>query len=597
MNTTILLLRLLQPEEDLLERARQALESRRAEEAIRLVERYLASPAPLSEELSSGAREQLEAAHLLRGSAYETLGAAGKAADDFARAVAIDPDDPGARMRLGRIRLRQGRLREAREELAFVAGRDPAHAEAHHLLGVVHLDRSREPGANREAELAEARRALERALALRPRHPPTIAILTVALDELRLFSESERVLASALDALAPALVKDLGLIYSRLANYDRAARAFERLPPDGEEAPWRAVQLGICYRETRQYDRARDSLREALALAPGNGTARLLLGSVLFQLGEIEDARSSLEKALEEAAPGARTHLELARVFAALGEREAAIAHCLEAIALEPEREEAHYQLGQLLAQEGRAGEASEAFESFEALKKLSEEVLRYEGRVGHYTDDVPSLLELARLYRGQGRADKAADTLRRAGRIDPDRAAIPLAMADLLVEQGLYADALEFSRQALSLEPRSPEALFQASLIHRARNDLEQAERSLRKLLEVDPGHARGWNDLGVLLERAGRYPDAIAAFESAVAADPDFALAYNGLGVALFERGNYAGSAAHFEKVVELSPDYAQARLNLAEAYRRLGRQADAASQMREYERLRSLTASAPR
>ncbi len=585
---------LVQGPSELLHQAREALDARRPEETLRLLRDYFASGERLPEDVSSlsDSRYELRAAYLLRGAAYQSLGASAKAAEDFGRAIEIEPEDVPARMSLGRILLRQARLPEAREHFARAAEREAKNAEAHHLLGVIHLDLSREPRAPREKELLDARRALETALALNPAHAPTVALLTVVLDELRLFDESERVFSRALEAWrgSPELLKELAFIYSRLLNFARAARAFEILPAEGPDAGFRAFHLGNCYRETRRHEEAMRLLLQATALDPENGIAHFMLGSVLVRLGKFEEARAALEKALQDDAVGAQARNEMARLLASRGELDAAIAQCREAIELRPDLAEAHYQLGQFLARTGRVEEASGSFERFEALKKAAEEIQRYTGRLSHYTDDVPSYLELARLYREQGRADKAADVIRQAARIDPDRLAIPLAMADLLIEQGLYAEALSYSRQVLAIEPRNRAALWQVSAIHLGLNDSVQAEESLRHLLDVEPGHARGLNDLGVLLERTGRDSEATAAFERAIAAKPEFALPHNGLGVVSFKQGEYARSAKCFEKVVELAPAYAQARLNLAEAYRRLGRAADAEAQMREYEKLQA-------
>jgi len=591
-STFLLLIWSSQSPNELRIKAQEALDSRQPEEVIRLMGELLreGQATDALADLDTESRSDLHAAYLLRGAAYHMLGASEKAASDFGQAIEIAPDDVVARLSLARIRLRQARLEEARRELAAVVAGDRSHAEAHHLLGVVYLDISREPGAARERALGEARRALERALELRPRHAPTVAILTVVLDELGLFADSEVVFTQALDGWRqePALVKELALIYLRLLNFKRAANAFERLPAEGPEAAFRAFNLGYSYREARRHEEAKQFLQQAVALDPGSAQAQLMLGSVLLRLGETDKARPPLERALGDSAVAAQAHNEMARLVGSRGDVDAALGHCRQAIELRPDLAEPHYQLGQFLARAGRTEEAARALERFEVLKKLSEEVQRLSGRVSHYTDDVTSYLELSPLYRQQGRPDKAADALRQAGQLDPDRLTIPLAMADLLIEQRLYAEALTFSRQALAREPKNAVALWQVSSIHLAQNDPLQAEQSLRRLLEVDPEHARGLNDLGVLLERDGRYEEAIAALERAVAADPDFALPHNGLGVAYFNRGDYVRAAACFERVVELAPAYAQARLNLAEAYRRLGREAEAEAQTRAYERL---------
>lgn len=70
---------------------------------------------------------------------------------------------------------------------------------------------------------------------------------------------------------------------------------------------------------------------------------------------------------------------------------------------------------------------------------------------------------------------------------------------------------------------------------------------------------------DKGVKLERLGRHEDAIAAFDSAIAAAPGLAFPWYVRGNALYELGHYPDAIDCYKKALDLDPDYADAWNNL--------------------------------
>src|SRR5204863_14962 len=83
----------------------------------------------------------------------------------------------------------------------------------------------------------------------------------------------------------------------------------------------------------------------------------------------------------------------------------------------------------------------------------------------------------------------------------------------------------------------------------------------------------AAGWNNLGLLLHRMGRYDEARAAYDTAVARDPSCAEAAYNLGSLAEDQGDVEGGIAHYRRALEVSPDYADAHFNLAAALARSG------------------------
>ena len=95
---------------------------------------------------------------------------------------------------------------------------------------------------------------------------------------------------------------------------------------------------------------------------------------------------------------------------------------------------------------------------------------------------------------------------------------------------------------------------------------------------VEKMPRNARAHYNLGVPLDLAGRRPEAIARYESAIAIDPTYASAYANLGNALTEQGRPADAIPSLASAVRLQPTHANAHYNYGNALLHTARPGDA-------------------
>ncbi|GIU75543.1 MAG: hypothetical protein KatS3mg004_2630 [Bryobacteraceae bacterium] len=75
----------------------------------------------------------------------------------------------------------------------------------------------------------------------------------------------------------------------------------------------------------------------------------------------------------------------------------------------------------------------------------------------------------------------------------------------------------------ALQETPRPAAQWHSAALEELESGHFEEALRSLRRAVEIDPRAWRAWNDLGVVLEALGNRRDAIYCYGQALRAAPD--------------------------------------------------------------------------
>ncbi len=150
-------------------------------------------------------------------------------------------------------------------------------------------------------------------------------------------------------------------------------------------------------------------------------------------------------------------------------------------------------------------------------------------------------------------------------------------------------------------------------------RSDYEGALAAYRKAIETNPDDAESLSNMGQVLVRLGRVPDAVPLFERAVSIQPsrwayhfnlarafgelndwdkavaeyrvaqqlfpdDYVTEFN-LGRALHKQGNEDAAVRSYLRAIELAPGDPAFRLSLGISYERLGRAADAVKAYQEY------------
>jgi tetratricopeptide (TPR) repeat protein len=90
----------------------------------------------------------------------------------------------------------------------------------------------------------------------------------------------------------------------------------------------------------------------------------------------------------------------------------------------------------------------------------------------------------------------------------------------------------LEFKQMTLTY-PQLSAPFVNLGILYRKNGRLEQSEEALKSAVERNGASAVAWNELGATQRLRGKFPDAAASYEKAIAADSSFAPAYRNLGV----------------------------------------------------------------
>jgi predicted Zn-dependent protease len=288
--------------------------------------------------------------------------------------------------------------------------------------------------------------------------------------------------------------------------------------------------------------------RAVLAAAPGDPRAALILGSALRRRGDAAGALAVLAPLARAYPNAALTQYELGLVLAARGDAAGAIAALTRTTEASRDHADAWRALGELKFAAGDARGAEAAFAQ-QRRASVRDPQLR------------PAAEALC-----AGRLREAEALLRARLSAHPDNAAALAMLADVVLRQGLYADAEILLARALELDPAADDARFAyaSALFHQQK--APEALPHLQRLLDAEPENAAYRNLMAAVLALVGEFDRALRLYEGLLAdyeRQPPLWLNY---GHALRTVGRADAAIAAFRRAIALDPDLAEAYLGLA-------------------------------
>lgn len=111
--------------------------------------------------------------------------------------------------------------------------------------------------------------------------------------------------------------------------------------------------------------------------------------------------------------------------------------------------------------------------------------------------------------------------------------------------------------------QQESVSAFSQALALYQA-GRLAEAEKAYLQVLEAQPNHPDApfaHNNRGAALKALGRFDEALASYEKAIALKPDYADAFHNRANVLRELKRFDEALASYDKAISLRPNYANA------------------------------------
>lgn len=276
------------------------------------------------------------------------------------------------------------------------------------------------------------------------------------------------------------------------------------------------------------------------ATAPGDAAAaRAELGAALFEAGLLKEAEAELTAAIKLNPADTDSVVRLARVYLARKEIPAA----------------------------GRTLEAS----------------------VARGNDPAPVYALLADVYEQSGHVENAIPAMRLAIERDPQSEKYRFAYAVLLTNSNAPGAAVIRLEESLRIFPSSSRLWFALGFANFKLDKNEEAERALRKAIELDPKFAPAFAYLGLIRAKTGAYGEAITLYESALRADSKLAVVHHLIADAMLKQNADAHAIeTHLRQSVEMDPTFTPARLSLGKLFMRAQRWTDAVAELEQVVKL---------
>jgi len=351
-------------------------------------------------------------------------------------------------------------------------------------------------------------------------------------------------------ALTPDILYNLlvGEIAGQRGQISVAASTLGKVARETRD-PRIAERATLAALYAKRYDEALQSAHLWAALQPDDTEAREAIITALLELNRIAEAKSQFESlfGMEET----RRHLDQAylRAAAILGRasnRAAGVDVMRSLVALHPEQASAHFAMAHLMV---RGGDLEKALVADEEALKLR-------------PDWEDAALFKARILMSLKEPQKAGEFFAKFLDSNPGATGVRLNYARFLIDQKEWDKALDqFKRVAADL-PDDADTVYAVGLLSLQTNHLDDAEKYLKRALELRPQNNQARLYLGEVAEQRKRYDDAARWYQQIRNGEYYFEAQLR-LGVMQARQGNHAAALQHLESI---EPQNDRERVQLA-------------------------------
>ena len=436
-----------------------------------------------------------------RGLARLRLGKNEAAIADLRRAAGLNPGSSDSQSNLAYALWTLGRIPEAIDAARRSLVLNPNNVSAHATLGRILLynqEKSSEavPHFQRALDLDPEESDLRFDLfnALRQTHDLGAAGMQIKL--LKLLSPPQE----------PRVLYAEGLLLAETGNPDAAARRYQQaLAANPSFAPARQ-DLGVALTQLGRWPEAVAVLAPLVQQQPSSYPVAYLYALALHNAHQ-EQAEAEALRALHLGPNSPEAHTLMGIIQSSRGDHTHAVASLRRAIQLDPSNFDAQFYLGRDLYALSDMAAASQAFQSAAALRpgepqprfflataleaagQKDDAIAQYRELVRRRPDDARGYIGLGVILSKYGQDEEALRMLRRAHEIEPHGYETSLALGRVLLKNGAE-ESTGLLRDAVSLQPDSPEAHYQLGLSLKRFGKSTEADREFATVQLLNQAH-----------------------------------------------------------------------------------------------------------
>jgi tetratricopeptide (TPR) repeat protein len=308
-------------------------------------------------------------------------------------------------------------------------------------------------------------------------------------------------------------------------------------------------ELGRAYLASHRPDgpeSARQQFERSIQLQPNLIQPRIGLAQLQVMRGEYEAALNTVQIILQRD-PGSIA-AKVIQSQAYLGQKKFGESDNLLSgmVKSNPNSPDVYYQLGSSLLAEGKPKEAEPAFQRAYELNPLNNQ----------------SLLGVVESEIQQGQPEKAMSVLQNEAKKAPNRVDILFLMGTTAKRENKFSDAVgDFNRVLSGLDKKSKgraDLYLQIGDCYRLSGDLNSAVANFQKAREIMPESETVLEDLGRVMDQAGRLTEARQAYEACLKVAPNNYRVLNNLAYLMAQtNANLDMALSYAQKAKGLSPN----------------------------------------
>jgi tetratricopeptide (TPR) repeat protein len=490
--------------------------------------------------------------HFALAESFALEGNIARAIEEYKTTIVYDPKTPRVRLRLAAEYVKQGLISEAMEQARVAIETDPKNIDAHLLLG----------------GLNSALRVYDEALAeygivtkLDPANLEAPMFIGALLAEQKKFTEA-------------------------LAYFDRLAKNTNN--PNAHMAWYYVGRVRTEENKEGASAKAEAAYRQALSVKPSYVDAMMALGQIYESTGRKAQTIDVYRGFQEKYGPNAAIAEELSRLYIENKDYSRAYAQFEIMEAADPEDLNPKVKMAFILIEQEKYQEAIVRLEDILArapasdkvrfyLGAVHEELKDYKSAIAHF-EKVPTassyyheaVIHASYLYKLKGDYEKAVSAIQAGIKERGDHAPFYALYASLLDDQKHYREAGDLLKGAVEKFPDNAQLRYFLGSVEDKLGDKDAMIVSMKAVLSIDKNHVQALNYLAYsYAERNFNLDEAERMVRRALELQPNDGFVMDTLGLVLFKKGNVHESIRVLEAAYKIQPNESVIAEHLGDAY----------------------------
>jgi tetratricopeptide (TPR) repeat protein len=424
----------------------------------------------------------------------------------------------------------------------------------------------------------EAINVFKKALEVNPNSPRILEQMAIAYDQVKDYPHAIEAYRKAMALDEDGLELRKGLAQALLDNKqdDEAEKEFLKIleaDPDEGVAYFRLAQI---YKNRRDFDKALTHYNKASSILVGSLEISFNIALLYEELGKYEKAEERFQQLLKLTEKPAGNYSASEKQ-----NRGAFLTHAgyvSQQLEKYPQAIAYFTELKTMNAENGARAD-SYIVDTYRAAKQLDKALATSEDAVKAHPEDKDLKLLNADLLSESGKGTQAIERLQKLLEGSEDDAKIYSAMIQVYQRDKKFKDAEKTLLSSEKFFKNKEGYHFMLGSMYERQKEYDKAEKTFKKVIELNPKHAAALNYLGYMLaDRGVRLEESLSLIQKAVDLDPNNGAYLDSLGWAFFKLNRVNEAETYLKKALERVRKDPTIHEHLGDVYYQKGQYADA-------------------